>query len=816
MRATDLAASLAVDVESVCRHLLPNGVRKGHEWCVGSVNGDAGRSLKVRLTGPKAGQWADFGGDESGDLIGLWQAARHCDLATACAEAERFLGLQPERPQQRIQTAPKRDTAPCRDGTSPNMLHARYGAPSAFWRYLDADGTLLGIVARYDPPGDRKQVIPYTWSEADGWKAAGFTAPRPLYGLDRLAARPNDPVLLVEGEKCADAAASVLKAFAVVTWCGGAKAVGVADWRPLVGRRVTCWPDADEAGIEAMRTVAQILDQPVRMVDPTGQPDGWDVADAVAEGWTGANIVRWCKERVSEYEPNAKDLRQRDDAPLDLFTNAPLPSLQPNMLPPAIVDYIFDQSELIGCDPCILAVSALVCCAAMTHDTIQLQPKQHDYTWKESARLWGTFVGDPSVKKTPPLKRAMAPLRKLDLQYADEAEAAMAKYQRDLKIHAKVEAKFVADAARTGSIKELDDPPTKPAVRQVIVQDTTTEALAITLQDNPGGVLCVFDELAGFFGSMDAYRQVGGKDRSDWLEAYNGGPKSIDRVGRGKMRVPNWSACILGGIQPAPMRAQAAKMTDDGLLQRFIVVVAQTAAQSEQDRMPNQQAVDGYRQVVEWLANERGDANRPVLLSEGARCVMDRVNAKLNALHGCDAIPLRMRYHLGKWQGLFVRLCLTYHCINRASMAQWHNSSSVDEATACMVERFMFDYLYHHLAYFYDDILGAGSMVDHVRWIAGYILSRGAMDITNRELFRAYKAWRNLPKDVRAGTLQFLELAGWITPVQPDNYGVPVRSWVVDERVHALFMDRAVQEKSLRTARKESISRQTEMLSKDE
>ena len=32
-----------------------------------------------------------------------------------------------------------------------------------------------------------------------------FPEPRPLYGLDRLAAKPAATVLLVEGEKCADA-----------------------------------------------------------------------------------------------------------------------------------------------------------------------------------------------------------------------------------------------------------------------------------------------------------------------------------------------------------------------------------------------------------------------------------------------------------------------------------------------------------------------------------------------------------------------------------------------------------------------------------
>ena len=52
---------MALDVlPSLCRRWLPNGRRVGAEWVVGSLGGERGRSLKIRLTGPKAGVWRDF------------------------------------------------------------------------------------------------------------------------------------------------------------------------------------------------------------------------------------------------------------------------------------------------------------------------------------------------------------------------------------------------------------------------------------------------------------------------------------------------------------------------------------------------------------------------------------------------------------------------------------------------------------------------------------------------------------------------------------------------------------------------------------
>ena len=95
MTATELAHGLSQRSEEVCRRLLPGGSRKGKEWEVGSLKGEAGGSMKVCLEGEKAGVWCDFATGEKGDLIGLWQAARGLSLQDACKEAEELLGVAP-------------------------------------------------------------------------------------------------------------------------------------------------------------------------------------------------------------------------------------------------------------------------------------------------------------------------------------------------------------------------------------------------------------------------------------------------------------------------------------------------------------------------------------------------------------------------------------------------------------------------------------------------------------------------------------------------------------------------------------------------
>jgi hypothetical protein len=296
---SEIPRLLAERAEDVCRYLLPNGVRKGREWKAGSVHGEAGESLGVVLSGDKVGVWSDFASGESGDLIGLWRACRNLEAADAFREAEAWLGIEPRKANGHART-PARPVAPTAE---PSHTHPRYGAPTRTWAYRDANGGILGYINRFDRAGERKEVLPQTWTPESGWQWKAFPEPRPLYGLDELARHPDLPVLIVEGEKCADAAAALLPAMVVVTWPGGCKAIDKVDLAPLRGRVTTLWPDADDPGKEAMERIAARLDQACRIVRPNGHAEGWDIADAAAEGWDTAKVQAWARAHLEEWFP---------------------------------------------------------------------------------------------------------------------------------------------------------------------------------------------------------------------------------------------------------------------------------------------------------------------------------------------------------------------------------------------------------------------------------------------------------------------------------------------------------------------------------
>lgn len=95
--AKDISEMLAAQAEAVAVMLLPNGKRLGAEWCAGSTGGEAGSSLKVHLSGAKAGVWADFSADQKGDLLDLWMAVRGTDFVTALKQAKEYLGVREDK-----------------------------------------------------------------------------------------------------------------------------------------------------------------------------------------------------------------------------------------------------------------------------------------------------------------------------------------------------------------------------------------------------------------------------------------------------------------------------------------------------------------------------------------------------------------------------------------------------------------------------------------------------------------------------------------------------------------------------------------------
>lgn len=125
------------------------------------------------------------------------------------------------------------------------------------WAYKRPCGEVTGHVKRLQdsPHSTSKQVIPYFNLGGTAGIPDDLPARDRLFGLDAIS-DTNQPVLIVEGEKCAAALHGL--GYQAVTSLGGCNQVELADWQAL--KDATCiylLPDNDTPGETYARTVYQ-------------------------------------------------------------------------------------------------------------------------------------------------------------------------------------------------------------------------------------------------------------------------------------------------------------------------------------------------------------------------------------------------------------------------------------------------------------------------------------------------------------------------------------------------------------------------------
>jgi hypothetical protein len=467
--------------------------------------------------------------------------------------------------------------------------------------------------------------------------------------------------------------------------------------------------------------------------------------------------------------------------PVDLWAKFDPPSLPRGMLPDLIERYAVSQGYAMGADIAGIAVAALTVCAAAIPDGVQLQVKRYNIGWLESARLWVALVGPPSTMKSPILSAAVRPLRGIDSEMARHNSSERAKYD-----------KLPADE------RKAIDPPKQI---RLMLQDTTIEAAQEVIKDSPDGVLCYQDEMSGWFGSMDKYSGARGaaKDRAFWLEAFNGAPHSVHRVGRGSIHIPNLSACVLGGIQPEPIRKLADECMDDGLLQRLLPVILQPAVEGRDEPMSDE--VMEYAKLIRTL-HEMAPPTVPLKFDDGAQQLRQELERKHLMLLSCEALNKKLASHIGKYNGIFARLCVTFHCIDHAGERL---PAYITEATARRAAGFLHAFLLPHALAFYSGTLGLADDHDRLAAVAGFILAHRLERITNRDVQRGDRTMRDLVKKDIDAVFDQLDALGWVTRVPAKRPTDPPHA-IVNPAVHIKFADRAKTEAERRANTREMLA----------
>jgi len=212
-----------------------------------------------------------FACTEGGDVLDFICGIHGCELSEAIKilAGDRLppAGTVPPAPKPSeekcwVSIVPAPDDAPAYDPAktyNPKRGRFVHYRPARLDTYRDEKGRILCHVVRLQFEDGQKICPTITYCEGpDGkraWCAQRMPPPFPLQGLDELAKRPKDHVLVVSGEKCREAAQRALPQFVVVSPMGGDQAVGSADLTPLLGRYVVLMADADGSSQNSMREI---------------------------------------------------------------------------------------------------------------------------------------------------------------------------------------------------------------------------------------------------------------------------------------------------------------------------------------------------------------------------------------------------------------------------------------------------------------------------------------------------------------------------------------------------------------------------------
>lgn len=486
-----------------------------------------------------------------------------------------------------------------------------------------------------------------------------------------------------------------------------------------------------------------------------------------------------------------------DEWPTPKLIEAAIPKAQPfdfDLLPNAIRPFVEDQSDLMQAPPDYLAAGLMVAMAAAVGTKIAIAPKAKDTSWLVPLVLWGGAVGRPGTMKSPAISKAFRPLSILETEMAKDFDKKLALHELELMKY-EVARKTAQASITKGQKATLPIKPEAPQPERLLVNDSTTQKLAEILQHSPLGILTLRDEVTGLLESLSAEGQEAA--RGFLLEAWNGQSSyRVDRIGRGSFVIPRLAVWLFGGIQPGKLQPYVKQATkggngDDGLLQRFQIVVwpEPLGKWKNVDRHPDlnaSQTVDNvFRQLrsidpvnIGAVIDPLGDRLAYLHFDDGAQEVFDVFREKLESQLRKETLHPALESHLAKYRSLVPALALLIHLIDQGqgSVSKGALLKAIKWAT----------YLRSHAKKIYASATNPPAF--SASTLANRLQAKKLNDgFTSREVMRHGWQYLSSTEDVREA-IDWLIECNWLKLQEkvPSNGGRPTATYLINPKIYSL------------------------------
>jgi hypothetical protein len=475
----------------------------------------------------------------------------------------------------------------------------------------------------------------------------------------------------------------------------------------------------------------------------------------------------------------------------DPFALHPVPHFPLDILPEAFRVFCTEKSaqsgfEMGGYGYCLLIAAA---------NTLDHRHKLNIGPFRVPAYNWGGLVADSGGGKSPVINATTYPAEKINSVLIRQSKEARARWVTAVK-----EAQ-----------NKKEDPPPRPPWKQRHAIDTTTEALAQLLADNPEGVNMFHHEITEFLGRMDAYAgRDSGKDRGVFLRAYDGGEITINRATKPPLVVDDFSVGILAGIQPEVL-AQKFKQAGagaDGLYQRFTMYCLAPAGLVNYMATEKAFTEINVKAIFDKLHGWHSDKPWLVELGQEAKLAMQDYHNHVRTLAQRTSAK-RFAEHLDKFPGMLGRFAFALHVIEAAANdtdpLQYLKPETMQKARRLM------GVLYRHSESVYRILdQEAGQVRALVRSAAEAVLSKGWQTFNRGDLTRNATYWQGADNREAESALDYLIELGWIMditpPTEPGKRGRrSAGRFFVNPQVHERFSEHAERIREARSERFKAI-----------
>jgi hypothetical protein len=327
-----------------------------------------------------------------------------------------------------------------------------------------------------------------------------------------------------------------------------------------------------------------------------------------------------------------------------------VPEFPIKLLPEPFSSYIKEVSKSLHCPPDYAAMPMLVYWSSIVglKQRIQMSPD-----WVETCCFWGAIVGQPGSKKSPVLEKCGSFVSNIE----KEARKNYRKEKREWD----------------GREDQYKTEGTKPILKQIEINDATTEAICMILDKNPNGIICAFDELSGWLGSFDQYKPKGGSDRQFWLSVWSSAPIAIARKLTDSYYIPKPFVSIIGALLPDYLKSlkdDTKNFVDDGLSSRFLLVYPKDVKPHiDLSRYIDKDIYDAVEACFKWFNEHNLTYEESIvrLSSDGkSKKMFEEWYNTTHAQAIMTSLSDELKNHYGKLTGYVARLALLMHTMDEA------------------------------------------------------------------------------------------------------------------------------------------------------